>query len=320
MELFPKIEPWQAGKIPVEQAHEIYFEQCGNPDGVPLLHLHGGPGSGHEEMDRQFYNPDKWRIIIFDQRGAGKSRPLGEITCNDTDRLVADIDHLCEVLKTPRVVLSAGSWGSALALIYAIRRPYAFSGMILRGVFLANEDARIVTHGGTAKWYPEAWARFISNVPFGEQHQAYRYYWQKILAGTPEEKRRFAFELNFYAGSISSLFPKNPTILEEEIQKDMADTIASSLIEGHYALNDFFIPPHYILTNAKTIGPVPITLIQGRFDALCPLSSVIELAKQLPAATKLRIITSGHSKKDPEMQTAILEEVEALYEQVKHSR
>lgn len=319
MDLFPKIEPYKSGYLLRNDGHKVYWECCGNPEGKPIMHVHGGPGAGADAEDRQYYDPAKWNVIIFDQRGAGRSLPAAATENNTTSHLVQDMDTLLNMRGVKKVVLSGGSWGSSLSLVFAIERPQRVAGLVLNGIFLANkEDTTLVTKGGCRRQFPEAWARFLENVPTGyTAEQADCYYHMQMTGGNMATAERFAREWVRYVIAISRLEAPDEKALDAQLAEEGDTLLAHALFEAHYSQNGFFLPEDdYILRQADRIPRVPITLVHGRHDALCPLSSVYGLRNRLYTDTKLRIVTSGHSRKDQALRTAVLEEIDALYDKV----
>src|SRR3990167_7188004 len=319
MELFPKIEPYKSGYLLRNDGHKVYWECCGNPQGKPIMHVHGGPGAGADEEDRRYYDPEKWNVIMSDQRGAGRSVPAAATENNTTPHLTQDIDTLLNMLGISKTVLSGGSWGSTLSLTYAIQHPERVTGLVLNGVFLANkEDTTLVTKGGCYRQFPEVWAKLLNIVPSGyNTENAATYYHSQMTGGDQARATRFAKEWVKYVISISRLNPPSPEELEKELQEEGETILAHALFEAHYSQNGFFLPEdNYILRHAHRIPRVPITFVHGRYDALCPLSSVYTLKNRLHAATKLRVVVSGHSRKDVALRSAILEEIDAMWQLV----
>lgn len=309
--LFPKIKPYRHGYFNAGDGHKLYYELCGNPKGKPLLYVHGGPGAGCSESSRRYFNPKKWNIILFDQRGAGRSRPFASTQANTTWNLVADMRRLLRLLGIKKVFLFGGSWGSTLSLVYAIKHPETVSGMLLRGIFLArNRDIIYAFGGGAEKYFPEAWERFIRLVP--EKHRkgrnAISYYAKKMKSKNAFAAKKFAYEWARY--ELSMLKLEMPT---KEIRKSLKEYNYLSLgkLEAHYTANKCFLPENYILRNAYKIRNIQATIVQGRYDTICPPIQAWLLHKALPKS-KLFILTAGHASSEPEIQGRLVNEMERM--------
>ena len=313
-ELYPAIRPYRSGFLEVGDGHRLYYEECGNPKGYPILYVHGGPGAGCGAGARRCFDPRKWRIILFDQRGAGRSRPYANIHANTTRHLVNDILKLLDHLKVEKAVLFGGSWGSTLSLSYAIRHPKTVSGMILRGVWLATrEELEDYNKGISTTRFPEIWKRFISFVPKKHRNAPSRYYYEKMLRGTPEERKRFAFEWAYYETARLYLAPPSEKALQREIYSDNYESL--SVLEAHYIIHGCFMEEGHILKNVKRIPDVPISIIHGRYDDVCPVKSALELARALPSSN-LHIVVAGHSRTDPEIRKKLVTETNAMFQKI----
>src|SRR3989344_2172214 len=204
--MYPPIEPYRTGFLSVGDCHEIYWEECGNPNGFPIFLIHGGPGAGCDTDDRRFFNPDKWRIILHDQRGSGRSKPFGELSANNTWALADDIRALRMELNIDKLVLFGGSWGSTLALVYAITFPRAVAGMLLRGIFLGEQDEIDYLYTGNVALYrPEVWTRFASCVPPEERKNILSFIHQQLTSSDAETRKKFAYEMAFFEMSLLHL-------------------------------------------------------------------------------------------------------------------
>lgn len=314
LDLYPEIQPHNSGFLPVSFGHNIYFEECGNPNGKPIVLLHGGPGSGCNFNDRRYFDPEKWRIILFDQRGSGRSKPFGSIEQNTTWHLIDDIHLLLDFLNVKKVVLFGGSWGSTLALVFAISQPSRVNGMILRGIFLGEKDEiDYYLNGGVANHFPESWRRYASMVPPEQSMNPAPYFREKILFGTTLERKAFAREWARFEESILHLKP----IESDAIEKNLTDYPFESLaiIESHYLLQGCFIEDRFIIKNADTIPRVPTVIIQGRYDIVCPPISAYRLAAVLPHA-KIHMVVAGHSSREPEICQLLVSETDAIFERI----
>ena len=315
-DLYPEINPYNVGFFNVSGGHKLYYEECGNPTGKPILFLHGGPGAGCSPNDRRYFDPQKWRIILFDQRGSGRSKPFGSIENNTTWYLVQDIKELMDYLEIKELALFAGSWGSTLALVFAIHHPEMVSGMILRGIFLGEKDeSDYFFNGSTALFFPEAWERFISFVPKEFKQDPAKYYSIQLKSPDLITRRNFAYEWARYEEALLHLEPQK----EESVDKETSDFPYESLaiMEMHYLYDNqcFLGIPKYIIGNANVIPKVPTSIIQGRYDIVCPPISAYRLAKALPNA-ELHIITAGHSSSDPAIRQKLIEETNAMFEKI----
>lgn len=296
-ELYPPIRPFHAAHLAVSDGHEIYYELSGNPEGKPTIFLHGGPGGGSSPIHRRFFNPDKYKIVLLDQRGCGQSRPHAEVENNTTAHLVEDIEALRRELAIEQWVLFGGSWGSTLALAYAIAHPERVSRLILRGIFLfRQQELDWFFNTGTPKIFPEAWKRFLEILPESARDDPIQGY-RELLWSDPQAAKRAALAWTAWEfGAMSA--QKQPAELPE--LRDARFALAFARIENHYFRNaGFFGKPNYILENCVGIAKIPTAIVHGRLDAICPVSNAWELAEALPDAD-LRIVEgAGHSAFEP---------------------
>ena len=315
-DLYPPIEPYYKGCLDVGDGHKIYYEQCGNPKGVPILFIHGGPGAGCDESSRRFFNPKKWRIILFDQRGAGRSKPYASTYANTTRHLVEDIEKLLKHVGVEKTVVFGGSWGSTLGLIYAIARPERVFGMALRGIWLSEKKECADYLSGQTEFsrFPEICERFLSHVPIEARNNPAEYYYAMMTSGDPKVRRRYAYEWTFY--ELMRLHLVEPA--EEEFKKEIAGFpyVSLAVLEAHYIRNLCFLEDGYILKNARRLPRVPTIIIHGRYDDVCPVSNAFRLQKALPHS-KLHIVTAGHASTDPEIRKKLVSEINKLYFKIK---
>jgi proline iminopeptidase len=296
--------PIEKGYLQVSPVHSMYYEVCGNTNDEPILFVHGGPGVGVSEKDKRFFDFKKQKVIFFDQRGASKSVPFGSIEENTTQDLANDINTLLDHLNIPKVHVFGGSWGTTLSLVYAIQNPEKVKSLLLRGVFLANKASiEYYINGGVENQFPKVWNRFKNNVPLANQENVATYYLNKMLHGTDKEKDFFSYEWAYYEISI---FKDN--ITESEIQSIINDFPYQSLsiMEAYYLTNDCFIEDNYILKNISIIQSIPVKIIHGRNDNICPLLFAEELHKKLNNS-ELYIEDAGHSDSEPEIENRIIE-------------
>lgn len=307
MDLFPPLTPYSSGFLAVDATHNLYWEQSGNPDGVPILLLHGGPGAGATPTHRRFFDPEYYRIIIFDQRGAGRSHPLGCIENNTLDALIQDIETLREHLRIDRWHLFGGSWGSTLALSYAVQFPHHCLGMILRGVFLCEQDEIEWFLYGMQKVFPEAWEQFVGFLPEEEQNNILEAYYARLTSDDPKLQIEAAIRWSLYEGACSSLLPNYETITTQE-QKTRA--LALARLEAHYFKNEVILPENSLLKQIDKLKAIPTTIIQGRYDVICPISTAHKLHQAWPEADYIVVPDAGHSALDPTLRSRLIEATE----------
>ena len=302
-QLYPPIEPYQSGHLKLDDIHVMYWEQSGNPDGAPVVFLHGGPGAGAIQVHRRFFDPEFYRIIIYDQRGAGRSSPRGELTDNTTQHLVADMETLRETLGIGKWLLFGGSWGSTLALAYGETHPERCLGLILRGIFLGRPQEIEWFLYGLRTVFPEAWRRFVEVLPEGERHDILNAFHRRLLDPDPNIHLPAARAWSSYEGSCSTLLPSPETVAAFS-----EDSMASSLarIETHYFVNNVFLPPGSLLDNICKLSNIPATIVQGRYDMVCPIVTADELHRAWPEADYIVVADSGHSAMDPGIRAALV--------------
>ena len=306
-DLFPEIGPFQTGYLPLTGGHLMYWEQVGHPQGRPVLFLHGGPGAGAGAVHRRFFDPDFWRIVIFDQRGAGRSRPLGSLEHNSTPDLVGDIETLRRHLGIDRWLLFGGSWGSTLALAYAQGFPERVAGMVLRGVFLGRPaEVDWFLHGLRAV-FPDAHANFVGFLPENERHDILGAYLRRLTDPDPSVHLAAARAWSIYEGSCSTLLPSPETVVS--FAQDRS-ALGLARIEAYYFANELFLPPAGLLAHMDKIARVPGEIVQGRYDMVCPAVSAFDLAAAWPSARMTIVPDAGHSALDPGVRRALVSAVE----------
>lgn len=302
-ELYPEIEPYNAGMLTLDGRHRMYFEESGNPKGAPVLFLHGGPGAGAAPSHRRFFDPAHYRIVIFDQRGAGRSTPLGEITDNTTPLLVADIEKLREHLGIKQWLVFGGSWGSTLALAYAEFHPERCTGLILRGIFLCRKSEIDWFLYGLRNIFPEAWRAFSDPIPAAERGDLLTAYHRRLTDPDPAVHLPAARAWGIYEGSCSTLLPS-----PETVAYFAGDVVSLGLarIEAHYFKHDIFLPENSLLANVDRIRKIPGVIVQGRYDAVCPIVSADDLHRVWPEAEYHIIPDAGHSAWEPGICAALV--------------
>jgi proline iminopeptidase len=293
----------------LDGVHTMHYEQSGNPHGVPVLFLHGGPGAGASASHRQFFDPSFYRIVIFDQRGAGRSTPLGELVDNTTPLLIDDIERLREKLGISRWVVFGGSWGSTLALAYAESHPNRVMALVLRGIFLCRQSEIDWFLYGLKNIFPEAWRKFAGHLPEHERNNILKAYYALITDPDPAVHIPAARAWSIYEGSCSSLIPN-----EMIVANFGSDRVALGLarMESHYFMNDIFLPENYLLNNVGRIRHIPTTIVQGRYDVVCPIVSADDLACAFPEAEYHIVNDAGHSAFEPGTRAKLIETMERL--------
>ena len=297
--LFPPLEPYDTGFLK-KGKHEIYFEQCGNPKGKPAIFLHGGPGGGCGSLSRRFFNPKKYRIILFDQRGCGRSKPHTCLEDNTTWHLIEDIESIRERLDIKKWLVFGGSWGSTLAIAYAQKHPKNVSQMVLRGIFmLRQKELQWFYQYGASEMYPEAWQGFLKEIPENERDDLIESY-RKIFYGDDEEKKLSAAKAWSKWEASCSFINYNPNAVKESINAEFA--LAFALIENHYFVNKGFLDyENQLLDNIDFIRDIPSIIIQGRYDVVCPPTTAYELHSRWPESELVIAPFSGHSAFEKEI-------------------
>jgi len=308
-DFYPPIEPFGSGLLPLDAIHTMYFEQSGNPAGVPVVFLHGGPGAGASAAHRQFFDPAFYRIIIFDQRGAGRSTPLGELRDNTTPHLIADMEALRVHLGIQRWMVFGGSWGSTLALAYAEHHPERTMALILRGIFLCRRSEIDWFLYGLKNIFPEAWHRFANHLPEHQHHNILDAYYTLLSDPDPAVHLPAARVWSIYEGSCSTLLPN-----EAVVANFGSDRVALGLarIEAHYFVNDIFLPENFLMDHISRIRHIPTTIVQGRYDVVCPIVSADDLVRVFPEADYHIINDAGHSAFEPGTRARLIEAMESL--------
>lgn len=295
--LFPEIEPYRTGYLRVSPLHRLYFEEVGRPDGQPILFLHGGPGAGLNPKHRRYFDPSHYRVILFDQRGAGKSLPHAELRQNSTPDLIADIEKIRANAGVDKWLVFGGSWGSTLGLAYAIRHPGRVEGLLLRGIFLGRrKEVSWLFQTGASLIYPDAWERFTEPIPPEERHDLVGAYYRRLTGPDLHARLRAAQAWSGWEASVSKLVPD-----EQLIREFVADhtALAVARLECHYFMNRLFLADDPILPNVPALEGIPCRIVHGRYDMVCPMQSAWELHKALPGS-ELRIVPeAGHSATDP---------------------
>ena len=302
-DLYPPIEPFETGRLERDPPHALYWEQSGRPDGQPVVFLHGGPGAGASPEHRRFFDPAHYRIVVFDQRGAGRSNPLGELSANTTPHLIADIEALRERLGVERWLVFGGSWGSTLAIAYAEAHPERVTGLVLRGIFLCRKKEIDWFLYGMRWIFPEIWRRFAEGVPEAERGDLLGAYHRRLVDPDPEVHMPAARAWSTYEGACSTLRPSPETVAAFG-----EDTMALGLarIEAHYFKNGIFLEDGALLDNVERMRRIPGTIVQGRYDVVCPIATADEFARAWPEADYVIVPDAGHSAMEPGIRRALV--------------
>ncbi len=312
-DLFPEIAPFDTGSLPVGDGHVMYWEQVGNPAGRPVLFLHGGPGAGAGSVHRRFFDPAYWRVIIYDQRGSGRSRPLGGLAGNTTPNLVADIEALRTHLGINSFVLFGGSWGSTLALAYAQSHPERVEACVLRGIFLGRPVEIDWFMHGIATVFPLEHSAFVSFLPPEERGDLLGNYIKRLNDPDPATHMPAARAWSLYESACSTLLP-NPDSASSFAQDRSALGLAR--LEAHYFLHGLFLPEGGLLGGMDRIAHIPADIVQGRYDMICPPQSAFALKAAWPRARLTVIPDAGHSALEPGIRRALVGALERLREPV----
>jgi len=298
--LFPEIEPYDSGRLKVDSVHSVYYEQCGNPAGKPAIFVHGGPGGGSSAVHRRFWDPAVYRIILFDQRGCGRSTPHAELRNNTTWDLVDDMERIREHLGIERWQLFGGSWGSTLSLTYAEQHPERVTDMVLRGIFLLRRrEIQWYYQEGASRIFPEAWQKYLEPIPEDERGDMVGAYYRRLTSSDRAERIQAARAWSMWEGSTSRLVP-DPELIEHTGAEAFAE--AFSRIECHYFINGgFFQAEDQLLQHIDRIQHIPATIVQGRYDIVCPAESAYQLHQAWPKSTLIIAPNSGHSALEPEI-------------------
>jgi proline iminopeptidase len=298
--LFAETEPWDSGRLAVEAPHELYYEQYGNPSGKPALFVHGGPGGGSSRIQSRFWDPRKYRIVLFDQRGCGKSTPHASLENNTTWHLVADMERLREHLAIARWQVFGGSWGSTLALAYAQTHPEAVTELVLRGIFmLRRREIEWFYQEGASRLFPDAWRHYLAPIPEDERRDLLTAYHRRLTSDDPQVRLRAAKAWSLWEAATSTLRP-NAAMQSSMARDEFA--LAFARIECHYFVHGgFFAREDQLLTGVSRIRRVPAVIVQGRYDVVCPMETAWLLHEAWPEAELIVAPGSGHSAFEAEI-------------------
>lgn len=311
--LYPPIDPFDQRMLEVGQGHSLYVEQCGKPNGIPVVVLHGGPGGGCSPAMRRYFDSSRYRIVLFDQRGCGRSRPHASVQDNTTWHLVDDIERIREDLGIDRWMVFGGSWGAALALIYAQQYPERVRHLILRGVFLMTKGELDWFYGGGAgRFWPETWARFIAPIPEDERDDLIAAYHRRLFSGNLAEETRFGRAWSAWENALASIHSSG---ISGESPGEYARAFAR--LENHYFMNSGFLDEEQqILNRMSRIAHIPGIIVQGRYDMICPPASAWEVKQRWPAADLKLVRNAGHALSEPGISAELVRSMDDIAEVV----
>ncbi|MBP8926153.1 MAG: prolyl aminopeptidase [Pseudomonadales bacterium] len=302
--LFPEIKPYQIHRLAVDPPHQLYLEESGNPDGIPVLFVHGGPGAGCQPRNRCFFDPDSYRIILFDQRGAGHSTPHAELQGNDTPALIRDIETIREFLGIERWVLFGGSWGSTLSLAYAESHPERVVAMILRGIFLCRrEDLLWFYQAGASRIFPDYWQDYVEQIAPDERDDFMTAYHSRLTGSNEIARMAAAKAWSLWEARCATLRPNQEVV---DHFSDPHTALSLARIEAHYFFNDAFLEPGQLLRDAARIADIPGYIVHGRYDMICPVDNAFALHAAWPGADLQIIRDAGHSAAEPGITDALI--------------
>jgi proline iminopeptidase len=304
-ELFPAIYENRHFYLPVDDLHEIYVEECGEEEGTPVVFLHGGPGAGCEDYHRQLFNPEKYRIVLFDQRGCGRSRPHAELRQNTTQDLIADIEKIRKYLDIEKWVVAGGSWGATLALAYAEAHPDVVSGMIIRGIYLCTKkEVQWFYQQGTSQFFPDYWQDFIAPIPENERDNLLHAYYQRLTGDNEIARMQAAKAWSLWEARTATLRPHSK-LLKHFSNPHTALSLAT--LETHYFINNGFLKDNQLLDNVDRLANIPCYIIHGRYDMICPIEQAYTLHQHLPLSELFIVQEAGHAASETGIRAALIE-------------
>ncbi|KUF09537.1 prolyl aminopeptidase [Pseudoponticoccus marisrubri] len=309
--LYPAVDPFDQRVMEVSDGHRIYVEQCGRPDGLPVIVLHGGPGGGCSPAMRRYFDPNVYRVVLFDQRGCGRSRPHASVSANTTWDLVADIEAIRTALEIDRFVVFGGSWGATLALIYAISHPERVRQLVLRGVFMMTQvELDWFYGGGAGQFWPEPWARFVDLIPEDERDDLIAAYHRRLFSGDLRAETRHAQAWSAWENALASVYSNGQG---GEAPGDYARAFAR--LENHYFTHRGFLPEDgWILKNVDRIQGIPGVIVQGRYDMICPPQRAWELAQAWGEADLRMVRNAGHALSEPGISAELVRAMDQIAE------
>lgn len=303
-ELYPPIQPYVTHSVRVDPIHTLHVEECGNPEGLPVVFLHGGPGAGCSPWHRQFFDPRAYRIVLLDQRGCGRSTPHAELHANTTQDLVEDLEHIRKHLDIDSWVVFGGSWGSTLALVYAQAHPARVLGLILRGIFLCRaQDIRWFYQEGAHHVFPDYWQEFVEAIPEDERHDLLGAYHRRLIGNDEVGRMAAAKAWSVWEGRCATLEPDDSVV---DHFSNPFTALSLARIEAHYFAHDAFLEPNQIVARAHRLGGIPGVIVHGRYDMICPLSQAWALHCAWPEAELHVVPDAGHSAAEPGIVHALV--------------
>ena len=313
--LYPEIKPYVTHRLAVDKPHQLYVEECGNPDGLPVVFVHGGPGAGCEPYHRRFFDPNVYRIVLFDQRGCGRSTPHAELTGNTTQALVADMEVIRQHLKIDNWVVFGGSWGSTLGLVYAQAHPEAVLGLILRGIFLCSRrEIQWFYQDGASRIFPDYWEDFLRPIPEAERGDLVGAYYKRLVGDDEVARMAVAKAWSLWEGRAATL-QLSKSVVDHFARPSTALSLAR--IECHYFMHDSFLEADQILSNAHRLADIPAIIVHGRYDIVCPAENAWALHRAWPQATLNLIAEAGHSASEPGITDALIKATMTLSHRLK---
>lgn len=312
--LYPEIKPNNQFFVDVSDNHRLYVEECGSDDGIPIVCLHGGPGAGCSPVHRRFCDPEKYRMILFDQRGCGRSEPHASIENNTTDHLIADLEIIREQLGIKKWVVTGGSWGATLALAYAQEHPDKVLGLILRGVFLGRqEDIDWLYAQGARRIFPDYWQDFIQPIPENERHDLPQAYYSRLTGQDELARMAAAKAWSAWEGRTATLEPNN-SLVEHLVEPHIA--ISMAMISTHYFINHSFLQENQLLENAHKLAEIPGIIVHGRYDMLCPVENAWSLQKAWPLCELNIIRDAGHSASEAGIIDGLIRATKTMHQKI----
>ncbi|MDK6202349.1 prolyl aminopeptidase [Oligella urethralis] len=304
--MYPPIEPYRHGFLDTGEGHQVYWELCGNPQGQPLIFLHGGPGAGCSPQHRQLFDPERYHILLFDQRGCGRSKPTASLENNTTPQLISDMERLrAEILQVDQYVVFGGSWGSTLALAYAQAHPNRVKGLILRGIFtLRKEEVQWFYQSGASFIFPDEWEKYLAPIPAAEHDDLVSAYHRRLTGHDEAEQLRCAYAWAQWESNTISLLP---TAAKALTLADRDAVLSFARIENHYFKHAGFMEEGQLLRDAHRLADIPTIIIQGRYDCCTPAKTAWELSKAMPHAAFHLIPDAGHAFNEPGILAALLD-------------
>ena len=303
--LYPEILPYVQHSLAVELPHVLHIEECGNPKGIPVLFVHGGPGAGCEDYHRRFFDPERYRIILFDQRGCGRSTPHASLEGNTTQALVADMELIREHLGIDKWLLFGGSWGSTLSLVYAETHPEHVLGLILRGIFMCRpHEIAWFYQQGASRLFPEYWQEYLAPIPEAERGELVNAFYRRLTSDNEMARMAAAKAWSLWEGKTSTLWPSKAVV---DHFGNPYTALSLARIECHYFVNDSFLEPEQILRHAGRLKGIPGVIVHGRYDVVCPVENAWQLHRVWPEAQLKIIPDAGHSASEPGTVDALVQ-------------